>query len=209
MTEKRGIFKFFKNFNLSKEDEANRNWAIQKERAKQSPSTKNVTLLRSAGTSAISQDEQDYIQEKLSRILHLAGFECQIVFLKYDGGKLFFDIQDSDDVGRIIGKEGATLDALQVLLRRMMLKQFDKGVGIVLEAGDYRKRRLDQLRAQAEKAVNQALQKGKRVELRPMRASDRRMIHMLYENDERIRTFSKGERMYRRIVFEKKETADS
>ena len=205
MTEKRGIFKFFKNFNLSKEDEANRNWAIQKERDKQSPSTKGAHKL----SEKEAQDEQDYIKGQLSKILHLAGFDCQIVFLKYEEGKLFLDIQDADDVGRIIGKEGATLDALQVLLRRMMLKQFDKGVGFVLEAGDYRKRRLDQLRAQAEKAVNQALQKGKRVELRPMRASDRRMIHMLYENDERIRTFSKGERMYRRIVFEKKESAGS
>ena len=209
MTEKRGIFKFFKNFNLSKEDEANPNWAIQKERDEKAPSTKESHKLSEKDIIEISQDEQDYIQGQLSKMLHLAGFECQIVFLKYEEGKLFFDIQDADDVGRIIGKEGATLDALQVLLRRMMLKQFDKGVGIVLEAGDYRKRRLDQLKAQAEKAVNQALQKGKRVELRPMRASDRRMIHMLYENDERIRTFSKGDRMYRRIVFEKKESADS
>ncbi|MBT5954502.1 KH domain-containing protein [bacterium] len=199
---KKGIFGFFKSFQqpFSKEDDEQRNYALGKEKESDAPKSPAFEA-----NSQISEEVFDFCQDKLSEILDLAGFKGTVKFLKCDGDKLYLGIENVDDIGRIIGKDGATLDAFQILLKRMVYRKFQQSVRIYVEAGDYRRRRKDQMKSQIMKQAKNVIEKGDTVELKPMRAADRKLVHMMFEGDDKISTFSTGEGRDRRVVLQRSE----
>ena len=150
-----------------------------------------------------SDEVAEYARQSLQDILDL-GFGGKVVVAQKSGDRLGLDIVDATDLGRLIGKDGMTLDALQTLVRAFIYKKFGISLRISVDSGDYKRRRDDQLYTQAMKAVNTVLTKGTRASLRPMNASERRYIHTLFQDDARVKTFSVGDGNYRHIVIEKK-----
>lgn len=119
---------------------------------------------------------------------------------------LFINITDmnSKDKGIIIGKRGNTLDSLQYLLSLAVNKECDKYVRVNLDAGNYREKREDTLRALAGKMAEKAKSIDRPVKLEPMSAYERRIIHSALQKQTDIKTYSEGREPYRRIVIENK-----
>ena len=115
-------------------------------------------------------------------------------------GTIFIDIS-GDDLGRIIGNEGATLEALQVILSAIVGKAQKGKVRIVVDAGGYKQRRLETAEKIASEAVEKAKRTGKEEVLPPMPASERRAIHLFVKGKEGVSSFSRGEGEERRIVI--------
>ncbi|OPZ20053.1 MAG: R3H domain protein [candidate division BRC1 bacterium ADurb.BinA364] len=101
----------------------------------------------------------------------------------------------------LIGRNGQTLEALQHLVNRMVCKSGLECPFVALDIEDYRERRLARLERLARHGAREALESGQEIELDPMPASDRKIVHMTLRSIPNIRTFSRGEEPERRVVI--------
>jgi spoIIIJ-associated protein len=137
--------------------------------------------------------------------LYLSKFTGKVKAKNKEGNKLYLDIFDAgEDAGRLIGKSGQTLSALQTLLRNFVIRKFNESIKVSIDAGEYRSRRFSQLRTKALKAAEKVKTDGKKIQLDPMSPSERRAIHLLFEKNEDIQTLSEGSGHSRRIVLAKR-----
>ena len=107
---------------------------------------------------------------------------------------------NGEDLGLLIGKHGATIDALQHLGMRAALRGGEERKQIVVDAAGYRGRREATLQRAADRAVSDALSFGRPVELEPMRALERKVVHMYLRDRTDIETHSEGDEPERRLV---------
>ncbi len=144
------------------------------------------------------EDKVTVAKDVLTEILDLMGF-FNVVKVREADEEVVFDIQ-GDDLGRIIGKDGSTLQALQQVLRAIINKRFKEPFSFVVDANDYREKRTQLLERLALNAAEKALHHHREVELEPMSANERRIIHMVLK-DKDVRTESRGEKSQRHIVI--------
>jgi spoIIIJ-associated protein len=105
-----------------------------------------------------------------------------------------------DDVGLFIGRRGQTIDAVQHLAQRIVFREGPSDVRIVIDADGYRERRAETLRADADDAAEETLRTGRPVEMDPMPASERRVVHEHLRDRGDVETHSEGEEPARRLV---------
>lgn len=106
-----------------------------------------------------------------------------------------------DDTQRLIGRRGQVIDALQHLVNKMMSRDRDeRGKPVIVDVGDYRERHVERLEDLAERMVAKAKESGEPVDLNPMSAYDRRIVHMCIAEQEGVSTRSEGEGDRRHIV---------
>ncbi len=118
--------------------------------------------------------------------------------IREDDERIVLDVSGRD-AGRVIGKKGQTLDALQFLLNKI-LNRFPEGRRhIVVDSGDYRDRHDKGLETLAQREAERALEEGKTVTLQPMTPRDRRVIHLSLAKFEGVTTASQGQGAKRRI----------
>lgn len=105
-----------------------------------------------------------------------------------------------DDLGLLIGRHGATIDAIQHLAARVAHRATQERKRVVVDAAGYRERRQAVLHRQAERAVADALAFRRPVELEPMSAADRKIVHDYLSGRGEVTTHSEGEEPDRRLV---------
>lgn len=103
------------------------------------------------------------------------------------------------DSGRIIGKKGQVLQALQFLTHRVVNRPGEDKRHILVDAEGYRSRRDTNLASMARKLGKQALELGKIITFEPMNPRDRRVVHMALAKFEGVITKSDGEGDDRRV----------
>lgn len=108
-----------------------------------------------------------------------------------------------DDMGIIIGKRGDTLDSLQYLtsLVANKNKNRDSYTRISIDTEGYREKRVESLKALADRLANKVTRSGKKYTLEPMNPYERRIIHSHLQSSETVTTFSIGEDPYRKLVI--------
>ncbi len=104
------------------------------------------------------------------------------------------------DVGLFIGRRGATIDAVQHLAQRVVFRGGPIEARVVIDADGYRERRAKQLREDADDAADEALRLGSAVELEPMPASERRVVHEHLRDRGDVDTHSEGEEPERYLI---------
>lgn len=105
------------------------------------------------------------------------------------------------DAGRLIGKGGRTLAALEQITNAVINRSEGPSVRVNVDVGGYKRRRDDRLRDTAQKAADQVRTLGEPVELDPMSAAERRVVHMAVADDVDIVSESTGEGRDRRVVL--------
>jgi spoIIIJ-associated protein len=83
---------------------------------------------------------------------------------------------------------------------RIAFKGKSRSKRVVVDAAGYRERRVTALQRMADRAVHEALSYGRAVELEPMRASERKIVHLYLRERSDIETHSEGEEPDRRLV---------
>jgi spoIIIJ-associated protein len=96
----------------------------------------------------------------------------------------------TEDSGRLIGRKGQTLAALQFILNRLLYKEDDHAQKITLDVGGYRAAARDELVKKAMAAAEKVRRWGDVIELEPMNAFDRRIVHRALKDDPDIETHS-------------------
>ncbi len=107
---------------------------------------------------------------------------------------------EGEDLALLIGKHGATIDAVQHLAARAAFPEAAKRKYVAVDAAGYRERRAQALHRAADRAAAEALSYGRAVELDPMSAQERRVVHMHLKDRGDVETHSEGEEPDRRLV---------
>jgi spoIIIJ-associated protein len=105
------------------------------------------------------------------------------------------------ELGLLIGRHGSTIDALQDVASRAAYAQAPgERKRVVVDAAGYRERREATLRRQADRAVADALDFGRAVELEPMSPHERKVVHTYLAERADVETHSEGDEPERRLV---------
>jgi spoIIIJ-associated protein len=107
---------------------------------------------------------------------------------------------NGDELGLLIGRHGATIDALQHLAMRAAFHSSPDHKAVVVDAAGYRERREAALKRAADRAVEDALSFGRSVELEPMGPQERRLVHVYLRDRSDVQTHSEGDEPDRRLV---------
>lgn len=140
--------------------------------------------------------------EKLRGILTRMGVDGEVV-VRDETERFVLEVRGAE-TGLIIGKHGATLDALQYLLNKMSSPrgpETEPYKPIIVDAEGYRDRRAESLVELAHRLADKARQTRKPVAAAPMSPADRRVIHMALANEPGLSTRSEGEGAARRLII--------
>jgi spoIIIJ-associated protein len=110
---------------------------------------------------------------------------------------------EGEDMGLVIGRHGQTIEAVQHLAQRVVLKDHDREGPrrrIVVDAAGYRARRQEALEGQAADAADEAVRYGRPVALDAMTATERRIVHEFLRDRDDVETYSEGEEPDRHLV---------
>lgn len=131
-------------------------------------------------------------------ILKKMDIEAEVIGMGDVDGKIYVELS-SKESGLIIGKRGATLDALQFILNLMVDSKIRHGRKIVLDIESYRdKRELSLIRLS--KSVAASVSKsGKSKLLEPMNPFERRIIHLALQDNEKVFTRSEGNGTFKKV----------
>ena len=138
------------------------------------------------------------LEDLLVEIADGLGLDVEIEIDETEG--LLKGCLRGDGVGLFIGRRGQTIDAVQHLAQRIVFHDGPSPVRVVIDADGYRERRADSLRADADDAADEVLREGRPVELEPMPASERRVVHEHLRERGDVETHSEGDEPDRRLV---------
>ncbi|MCS7089494.1 MAG: KH domain-containing protein [Verrucomicrobiota bacterium] len=124
----------------------------------------------------------------LERLLTLLGFEATVVQHPLPGG-LLLEVQ-SPDAGRLIGKHGQVLSDLQYLTNRLLYSQDPHAPKVTVDVAGYRSQVREALVRKAQDAAEKVRRWGDAVELSPMNAYERWVVHQALKDDPSVETCS-------------------
>ena len=147
----------------------------------------------------IPEEPGERVRAVVARVVHALGLRATV------------DIEESedeiratvngDDLGLLIGKHGSTIDAVQHLAFRAAFRGRDTRKQVTVDAAGYRERRETALHRMADRAAAEALRFDRAVELEPMRAPERKIVHTYLSERTDVETHSEGDEPDRRLVI--------
>jgi spoIIIJ-associated protein len=124
----------------------------------------------------------------LEKILQLLGFDTAVEEHTLEDG-LLLDVK-TEDSGRLIGRQGQTLADLQYITNRLLFQQDAAAPKVMVDVGGYRAQAREALVKKAKDAAEKVRRWGDVVELEPLSAFDRRIIHQALKDDPSVETHS-------------------
>jgi spoIIIJ-associated protein len=160
-----------------------------------------IATVESNGTpEALSGDQSEsaaLIREVITRITSALGIACRIDVVEEENSLRV--TCSGRDLGLLIGRHGQTIDAIQYLCNAILARE-GAGVSVVVDAAGYRARREATLSSLASNAAEQAIRTGERVELDPMTAVERKIVHVSLQDHPGVETTSEGTEPNRFVV---------
>jgi spoIIIJ-associated protein len=127
-------------------------------------------------------------KETLETLLKHLGFDARVEEQQLEDG-LTLDVQ-AEDSGRLIGRQGQTLSDLQYVVNRLLFQQDASSPKVTVDVGGYRSQAREALIKRAKEGAEKVRRWGDVVELEPMNAFDRRVIHHALKDDPAVETHS-------------------
>ena len=124
----------------------------------------------------------------LEKLLELLGFPATVEEHPMEEG-ILLDVK-TDDPGRLIGRQGQTLADLQYITIRLLFQQDQNAPKVMVDVGGYRTQAREALVKKAKDAADKVRRWGDVVELEPLSAFDRRIVHQALKDDPDIETHS-------------------
>ena len=147
----------------------------------------------------IPDEPAERVRTLMARVVHGLGLHATV------------DIEESEDeiratvngeeLGLLIGKHGATIDAVQHLAFRAAYRGYEDRKQVIVDAAGYRERRETALHRMADRAAAEALRFDRPVELEPMRPGERKVVHLYLRERTDVETHSEGDEPDRRLVI--------
>lgn len=145
---------------------------------------------------------QDKIKEAIEQIFKHTACDISKCEFSDDSGILWCMIETPDS-SFMIGRDGETLRSLNHLVQKIVEKGVieEKGPSIFIDVNGYQKKRFENLKNIAHMMAERARYFKSNIEVDPMPAYERRIIHMFLEGAKDVRTESEGYGPNRRVVI--------
>ncbi len=151
-------------------------------------------------------ESAEIVADYLIDIIQDYGADATIE-MDIEGKNVFFDIH-TDKSGLVIGKHGKIINSLQILAQTYLSAIHQKHLNVILNVGDYRKRRAKVLQNIAEQKAEEAKNTGKPAIVEPLPAYERKQIHKHLSHMKSFKTYSQGREPKRQLVIEYVEIDD-
>jgi spoIIIJ-associated protein len=138
------------------------------------------------------------VRETVAGILRRMGVEYRDIILRHQEQDLFIEVVETGEPPLLTSRNGQVLDAVQYLLNKL---HGVRGGRIHFDSGDYRSRHEEHIRKLAEKIANRVKRTRKPASINALNAHDRRIVHLAIQQDGDLRSRSKGEGDYKKIVI--------
>ena len=120
--------------------------------------------------------------------------------VKIENFDIFVNI-DGEKINHLIGYRGENINAMQVIISSIANKKSSSKVNVFVDVAGYKEKRIKTLEELAEKISKTVIRTGKAITLEPMTAYERKIIHTKLQQNNKVKTFSKGEEPHRRLVI--------
>jgi len=141
------------------------------------------------------------VREVVERILEAIGVQARIEIVETDETVTATIV--GRELGLAIGKHGQTIDAIQYLANAVVWRgRGDERKAVVVDAAGYRARREATLEALAKRSAERAISSGRSVELDPMTAVERKVVHLALKETDGVVTRSEGTEPNRFVVID-------
>jgi spoIIIJ-associated protein len=150
----------------------------------------------------VEDGRADQVLDFVTDVLAAMGMDCTVDLLENDPEDPPEEIRlevEGKDAGRVIGKKGQTLTALQFIANRVINRPGRSRRHVIIDAEGYRARREDAISTMARRLGKQAVDEGKIITFEPMTPQDRRVVHLALAKFPGVVTKSDGEGDARRV----------
>jgi spoIIIJ-associated protein len=169
--------------------------------AEQVAFVENIESQNEIVSEEVQVDPIDAAKDYLVGIAKELGIEDLQIQVVTEGKNILLKLE-SEKAALLIGKRGATLNAMQQLTQLVVNKSAKTFLLVKLDVEDYRERRQIALEQLAERMADKAVHTGKKVSLEPMPSYERKVIHNALANRIDIETHSEGTEPNRHLVIE-------
>lgn len=142
---------------------------------------------------------EDLIKKTLQEMLQYMGVACSGIVIEHLAGQTLFRIE-TVDTRNLIGAHGDTLHSLEYILKKMLERQGVQG-HFTVDVDGYRSKQITELEQRALMMAERARSFEYDVELSPMSAYERLIVHAALSGKPGIKTESQGEGKERRVVI--------
>lgn len=149
--------------------------------------------------SPVPPEFHEQLVAELVKILSLMGMESDIV-IGEENSKTTLDIT-GDFVATLQERDGQALDGLQYLLRKMISDTLPEHAMFVVDAGGFRSKRRTELQDLALRLATEVKEKNVTRTIPPLNPSERRIVHMMLQDDSTIRSRSVGSGLFKKILI--------
>lgn len=147
---------------------------------------------------ALPAEPADRVRVVLERILEALGLEGEVE--TDEDEEMITATVEGEELGLLIGRHGQTIDAVQLLCFQAAFRGMRERKRVIVDAAGYREQRRDALEKRADRVSEQALGEDRSIELEPMSAAERRVIHEYLREKPGIETYSEGDEPNRFVV---------
>ncbi len=153
----------------------------------------------------LSDEELDTIADvSISILRSLLGFfdasDSPIDEYEGDEGELILDVT-APDLAVLIGRHGRTLESLQTMFSLLVSRKLGFRYPVAVDVEGYKSRRRDKVVSMAHSAASRAVRQGGTVNLPPMSAYERRLVHIALRENDQVQTHSEGADPDRHVVI--------
>jgi spoIIIJ-associated protein len=128
-------------------------------------------------------------KELLDTILGYLGFVVQIEETRNEGGNATLQIY-TEESGRLIGRNGETLEAIQFLINRLLQARDKDAEKVIIDCEHYRSMREDRIVQRVRELAERVRVTGRSLQLEPMNSYERRLVHNAFKDDPDVATWS-------------------
>ena len=164
------------------------------------PIDKPVLIEEESDKDLFFETAKEFIETTVSKM----GIKVSLQVNTVNEELIAFDVI-GDDIAILIGKYGATLDALQYLACIAANKKFPCRRRIVIDADGHRAKRTKEIQERALKIADMVVKHGREAVMEPQNAKDRRIVHMVLRNHPGVKTYSEGEGIERHVIISPKD----
>lgn len=166
--------------------------------------TKNGIIKKSFSIEVTTMDEViNYIKEELNEILNLMNIKANLEIRKRENKieiKMF-----SNNNSILIGKNGKTLESIQILLRQIVKNKINIPYLIIIDVENYKEKRNKNIEYLAKKLAKEVANTQIETSMDNMNSYERRLVHNVLSNNKYVYTVSEGEEPNRHVVIKPRE----
>lgn len=149
----------------------------------------------------VSKEAAEVVRQELSGILALMGFPSKVT-AEVDASTVHCRVSEEYEEA-LSAQDGKIIDSLQYLLRKLVARKVEEKIRLSIDIGQFREKRKIELIERAKELAALVKEDGKTQAIPPLNPSERRIVHVVLQEDKEIRSRSVGGGLFKKILIYK------